>query len=207
VIRVLIVDDHPLLRAGIRARLAGEPDLVVVGEAATTEEAVAQTRAHRPDVVLLDLLLPKRGGCETIPELLAISPRPRVVILSCQTAPSSVQRALAAGAAGYVSKSASDREVVAAIRKVAHGDGYIDPALGARLAMDVPPPPLHSLSGRERDVMRLLALGYTNREVADRLFISARTVDAHRAHIMEKLDLGSRAELVMCALSSGIIGP
>jgi DNA-binding NarL/FixJ family response regulator len=206
-IRVLVVDDHALLRAGICARLADERDIVVVGEARTSAEAVAQARRLCPDVVLLDLLLPKRGGCETIPDLLTQSPDTRVLVVSCQAAPRPVQLALAAGASGYVSKAATDRELVTAIRRVAGGEGYVEPSLGARLVVDAPAPTLQPLSDRERDVMQLLALGYTNQEVAGRLFISARTVDAHRAHIMDKLGLGSRAELVMCALSNGMIGP
>jgi DNA-binding NarL/FixJ family response regulator len=207
VIGVLVADDHALHRAGIRARLAGEPDVAVVGEAATTEEAVVQARALCPDVVLLDLLIPCRGGCEAIPDLLRNSPDSRVLVVSCQASPVSVRRALSAGASGYVAKSATDGALIAAIRQVAAGGGYVEPALGAKLVVDVPAPALRSLSDRERDVMQLLALGHTNQEIARRLFISVRTVDSHRAHIMLKLGLESRAELVMCALSTGMLGP
>jgi DNA-binding NarL/FixJ family response regulator len=206
VIRVVLVDDHAILRAGVRARLTAERDMMVVGEAATSEEAVARTRTLRPDVVLLDLLLPTRGGTETIPDLLRHSPDSRVLVVSSQATPSSVRRALSAGASGYLSKSATDGELVAAIRQVAIGHGYVQPDLGAKLVVDVSRPALEPLSGRERDAMQLLALGYTNQEVAERLFISVRTVDSHRAHIMLKLGLESRAELVMCALSNGLIG-
>jgi DNA-binding NarL/FixJ family response regulator len=206
-IRVLVVDDHALLRAGIRARLAAERDVTVVGEAATGEEAVAQARTLHPDVVLLDLLLPSRGGCDTIPELLRHSPDARVLVVSSQASASWVRRALAAVASGYVSKSATDCELLTAIRQVAGGDGYVEPKLGAKLVVDASVPALEPLSDREREVMQLLALGHTNREIAERLFISVRTVDAHRAHIMLKLGLESRAELVMCALSNGIIRP
>jgi DNA-binding NarL/FixJ family response regulator len=207
VIRVLLVDDHALLRAGIRARLAAERDVTVVGEAATGEEAVARARTLHPDVVLLDLLLPSRGGCDTIPELLRHSPDSRVLVVSSQASASWVRQALTAGASGYVSKSATDGELLTALRQVAGGDGYVEPKLGAKLVVDGPVPALEPLSDRERDVMQLLALGHTNREIAERLFISVRTVDAHRAHIMLKLGLESRAELVMCALSNGIIRP
>jgi DNA-binding NarL/FixJ family response regulator len=206
-IRVLVVDDHALFRAGISARLAAERDMTVVGEAATGEEAVARARTLHPDVVLLDMLLPGRGGCDTIPELLRHSSDSRVIVVSSQASGGWVRRALGAGASGYVSKSATDGELLTAIRQVAGGDGYVEPKLGAKLVVDAAVPALEPLSDRERDVMPLLALGYTNGEIAERLFISVRTVDAHRAHIMLKLGLESRAELVMCALSNGIIGP
>jgi DNA-binding NarL/FixJ family response regulator len=134
-------------------------------------------------------------------------PSSRVLVVSCQAAPSWVRRALSAGAAGYLPKRASDRELVAAIRRVAGGEGYVDPDVGARLVVDAAVPALAPLTDRERDVLHLLALGHTNHEIAARLFISARTVDTHRAHIMLKLDLETRAELVMFALANGIIGP
>jgi DNA-binding NarL/FixJ family response regulator len=157
--------------------------------------------------VLLDLLLPGTGGCEVIPGLVRQASRLRVLVVSSQAAPSSVRRALSAGAAGYLPKRASDRELVAAIRRVAIGDGYVDPDLGAKLVVHTGVPALEPLSERERDVLHLLALGYTNREIARRLSISVRTVDCHRAHIMLKLALETRAELVMFALANGVIGP
>jgi two-component system, NarL family, response regulator NreC len=207
VIRVLIVDDHDLLRAGMRSRLEHEEDIVVVGEAASAEEALAKIRALEPDVVLLDLLLPRTSGYDAIPALLETSPRSRVLVVSSQVVPSSVRRALEAGAAGYVPKRASDTELVAAIRRVAAGEGYVDPDLGARLVVDAASPALEPLSERERDVVHLLALGHTNQEIGRRLFISARTVDTHRSHVMLKLGLKTRAELVMFALANGVIGP
>jgi two-component system, NarL family, response regulator NreC len=207
VIRVLIVDDHDLLRAGMRSRLEHEEDIVVVGEAASAEEALAKIRVLEPDVVLLDLLLPRTSGYDAIPALLETSPRSRVLVVSSQAVPSSVRRALEAGAAGYVPKRASDTELVAAIRRVAAGEGYVDPDLGARLVVDAASPALEPLSERERDVVHLLALGHTNQEIGRRLFISARTVDTHRSHVMLKLGLKTRAELVMFALANGVIGP
>jgi DNA-binding NarL/FixJ family response regulator len=206
VISVVICDDHALSRAGLRSRLEREPDISVVGEAATAEQALAKTRALHPDVVLLDLLMPRRSGYEVIPDLVLRAPGARVLVLSAQATPSWVRRALSAGAAGYLSKRASDRELVAAIRQVAGGDGYVDPDLGAKLVVDAALPALAPLSDRERDVLHLLALGYTNQEIAGRLFISVRTVDTHRAHIMLKLSLDTRAELVMFALANGVIG-
>jgi DNA-binding NarL/FixJ family response regulator len=207
VIGVLIVDDHGILRAGMRSRLEREADISVLGEAATAEQAVAVARALHPDVVLLDLLLPRKSGHDAIPELARQTPAPRVLVVSSQAAPSSVRRALSAGAAGYLPKRASDRELTAAIRRVARGEGYVDPDLGAKLVVDVASAAMAPLSDRERDVLHLLALGYANQEIAARLFISVRTVDTHRAHIMVKLDLTSRAELVMFALANGLIGP
>ena len=205
-IRVAIVDDHAILRAGIRSRLEREPDITVVGEAATADQAIERCAALTPDVVLLDLLMPRRAGSEAIPELLRRSPRSRVLVLSSQAAPSWVRRALTAGAAGYLSKRSSDRELAAAIRRVASGDGYVEPSLGATLVVDNTQAALEALSERERDVLQLLALGYTNQEIAARLYISVRTVDTHRAHIMLKLGLETRAELVMFSLAHGVIG-
>jgi DNA-binding NarL/FixJ family response regulator len=207
VISVVICDDHALLLAGMRIRLEREADICVLGEAATAEQVVATTRALHPDVVLLDLLLPRQSGYEVIPDLVGQAPASRVLVVSSQAAPSWVRRALSAGAAGYLPKQASDRELVAAIRRVAGGEGYVDPGLGAKLVVDTALPALTPLSERERDVLHLLALGYMNQEIAARLFISVRTVDTHRAHIMLKLDLETRAELVMFALANGVIGP
>jgi DNA-binding NarL/FixJ family response regulator len=206
-ISVVLCDDHALMRAGIRSRLEREPDISVVEETATAEQALATTRALRPDVLLLDLLLPRKSGYEVIPDIVRYSPNTRVLVVSSQAAPSWVRRALSAGAAGYLPKRASDRELTAAIRRVAGGEGYVDPGLGAKLVVDAALPALAPLSERERDILHLLALGYMNQEIAARLFISARTVDTHRAHIMLKLDLETRSELVMFALANGVIGP
>jgi DNA-binding NarL/FixJ family response regulator len=206
-IRVLIVDDHALLRAGLRSRLEGEPGIAVVGEAETAERATILARKLQPDLILLDLLLPRKGGYDAIPEIRAVAPEAKILVLSSQAAPSSVRRALSAGAAGYLPKRSSDRELVTAIRAVADGAGYVDPDLGARLVTPSGSPALEPLSERERDIVHLLALGYTNQEIGKKLFISVRTVDTHRAHIMQKLELETRAELVMFALANGVIGP
>jgi len=206
-IRVLIVDDHELLRAGLRSRLEREPGIAVVGEADTAERAVLMARKLQPDLILLDLLLPRQNGYDVLPELAEVAPDARVLVVSSQAAPSSVRRALSAGAAGYLPKRASDGELVAAIRLVTNGGGYVDPELGAKLVTPNGSPALDPLSERERDIVHLLALGYTNQEIAGKLFISVRTVDTHRAHIMRKLQLDTRAELVMFALANGVIGP
>jgi len=206
-IRILLVDDHQLLRAGLRSRLEREPGIAVVGEADTAERAVVMTRKLQPDLILLDLLMPRKSGYEAIPELAQVAPQAKILVVSSQAAPSSVRRALSAGAAGYLPKRSSDRELVTAIRLVAGGGGYVEPALGARLVTDNSSPALEPLSERERDIVHLLALGYTNQEIAKKLYISVRTVDTHRAHVMRKLELETRAELVMFALANGIIGP
>jgi DNA-binding NarL/FixJ family response regulator len=206
-ISVLIVDDHALFRAGLRSRLELEHDITAVGEAATAEEAVSRARSLQPDLVLLDLLLPGTSGHEAIPELAKASPRSRVLVVSSQAAPSSVRQALSAGAAGYVPKRASDQELVAAIRQVAAGERYVDPDLGAKLVVPDRSVALEPLSERERDILQLLALGYTNQEIGRKRYISVRTVDTHRAHIMRKLGLETRAELVLFALANGLIGP
>jgi DNA-binding NarL/FixJ family response regulator len=206
-INVLIVDDHELLRAGLRSRLEREPGIAVVGEADTAERAVLMARKLQPDLIVLDLLLPRKSGDDVIPDLANVAPQARVLVVSSQAAPSSVRRALSAGAAGYLPKRSSDRELVAAIRLVADGGGYVDPELGAKLVTPNGSAALEPLSERERDILHLLALGYTNQEIGKKLFISVRTVDSHRAHIMRKLQIDTRAELVMFALANGVIGP
>jgi two-component system, NarL family, response regulator NreC len=206
-IRVLLVDGHELLRAGLRSRLEPEPGITVVGEADTAERAVLLARRLQPDLIVLDLLLPRKSGDEVIPELTEVAPQSRVLVVSSQAAPSSVRRALSAGAAGYLPKRSSDRDLVAAIQLVANGGGYVDPELGAQLVNPDSPGALEPLSERERDVLYLLALGYTNQEIGEKLFISVRTVDTHRAHIMRKVRLQTRSELVMFALANGVIGP
>jgi two-component system response regulator NreC len=206
-IRVLLVDDHELLRAGLRSRLEREPGIAIVGEADTAERAVLMARKLQPDLILLDLLLPRKSGADVIPELADVAPEAKVLVVSSQAAPSSVRRALSAGASGYLPKRSSDRELVTAIRLVADGSGYVEPDLGAKLVTPGGPSALEPLSERERDIIQLLALGYTNQEIGKRLFISVRTVDTHRAHIMRKLQLETRAELVMFALAHGVIGP
>jgi DNA-binding NarL/FixJ family response regulator len=207
VIRVLVTDDHAVLRTGITALLEREPDMTVVGGAATADQAVSRARALQPDVILLDVVMPRKSGFEALPELHEVAPEARVIMLSMQTNPSAIRKALNSGAAGFVAKHASDTDLIDAIRRVAAGSGYVDPALGGDLVVSDSAALTEELSERERDVLFLLALGYTNQEVAGQLYISVRTVDTHRAHVMRKLKLQTRAELVLYALANGLIGP
>jgi two-component system response regulator NreC len=209
VIRVVVVDDHAVVRSGLRLLLDAEDDLEVVGEAGTTREAVFEVRAQKPDVVLLDVVLPGESGIEALPRLLHEAPDAKVLILSMQDDPSYVRQAFAAGASGYVLKEAADAEVVGAVRDVAAGGRYVHPALGARLvaaeAQEQAAAEADPLTDREREVLRLLALGHTNQELAKQLYISVRTAETHPAHIMQKHRLTSRAELVRHALAQGLL--
>jgi len=208
-IRVLIVDDHAVVRSGIRLLLAREDDLEPAGEAGSGREAIFEARSVKPDVILMDVVMPDGSGLEFIPPLLKEHPETRVLMLSMQDDPRYVREAFAAGASGYVLKEAADVEVVQAIREVARGGRYVHPELGARLiaadAAAARRAEEDPLSDREREVLRLLALGHTNQEIAKQLYISVRTAETHRAHIMQKLKLSSRAELVRYAISQGLL--
>ena len=208
-IRVLVVDDHAVVRAGLRLLLDAEEDLEVVGEAGSARDAIFGARTANPDVILLDVVMPDQSGLEAIPTLLHEHPATQILVLSMQDDPRYVREAFAAGASGYVLKEAADAEVVAAIREVAGGGRYVHPVLGARLvAADTAAAKRAEedpLSDREREVLRLLALGHTNQEISTQLYISVRTAETHRAHIMQKLRLSSRAELVRYALDQGLL--
>jgi len=202
----VLVDDHAVVRAGIRLVLEGAPEIEVVGEAGTEERAVVLGLAHQPDVLVLDVLLPGKGGLALIPDLLEVSPQSRVLMLTSNAEPGTVERALEAGATGYSIKRASDTDLIAAVQAVAAGSSYVHPELGAALAAGrkagVGP-----LSPRELDVLRLIALGHTNHEIAKQLFISTRTTEMHRANVMRKLHFDTRAQIVNYALANGLIGP
>ncbi len=209
-IRVLIVDDHAVVRAGIRLLLDAEDDIETVGEAGDAREAVFEVRSSKPDVVLMDVGLGSgKSGIEATPEMLRELPDTKVLVLSMQDDPRYVREAFAAGASGYVLKEAADNELVTAVREVAGGGRYVDPALGARIAVADAEAARAAeedpLSDREREVLRLLALGHTNQEIAQTLFISVRTAETHRAHIMQKLRINTRAELVRYAIAQGLL--
>ena len=208
-VRVLIVDDHAVVRAGLRMLIDAEDDLEAAGEAGSARDAIFRARELEPDVILMDVVMPDGNGLDAIPTLLHEHPETKVLMLSMQDDPQYVRQAFSAGASGYVLKEAADTEVVSAIREVARGGRYVNPELGARLvaaeteerkrAEDDP------LSEREREVLRMLALGHTNQEIAKQLYISVRTAETHRAHVMQKLRLSSRAELVRYALDQGLL--
>jgi two-component system response regulator NreC len=208
-IRVLIVDDHAVVRTGIKLMLAAEPDIEPVAEAGTRREAIFAARSTKPDVILLDVVMPDGSGLESIPQLLHEQPEAKVLVLSMQDDPRYVREAFAAGASGYVLKEAADVEVVGAVREVARGGRYVHPELGARLieveAEAARRAEEDPLSSREREVLRLLAYGHTNQEIAKQLFISVRTAETHRANIMQKLRITTRAELVRYAITQGLL--
>jgi two-component system response regulator NreC len=209
-IRVLIVDDHAVVRAGLRLLLDAEDDIETVGEAGNAREAVFEARAAKPDVILMDVVLGGgKNGIEATPELLDETPDAKVLMLSMQDDPRYVREAFSAGASGYVLKEAADAELVAAVREVAGGAQYVHPTLGARMvradAEAARAAAEDPLSDREREVLRLLALGHTNHEIAEMLFISVRTAETHRAHIMRKLRINTRAELVRYAIAQGML--
>ena len=208
-IKVVLVDDHAVVRSGLHLLLEAQEDIEVVGEAGNAKDAVFRARALKPDVILLDVVMPGESGIEVLPKLLKEAPETKVLVLSMQDDPSYVREAFAAGASGYVLKEAVDEEVVSAVREIASGGRYVHPALGARMitaeAKERAAAEADPLSDREREILRLLALGHTNQEIARKLYISVRTAESHRAHIMQKLRLSTRAELVRYALSHGLL--
>lgn len=204
-IRIVLADDHAVVRSGLRLLLDGEDDFEVVAEAGDLESAERYVRGHHPAVLVLDLNMPGGSSLEAIPRIRERSPETQIVVLTMQQEPAFARHALSAGAIGYVLKEAADDELVEAVRKAARGESYLNPRLGARLASEPPPGPPDDLSEREVDVLRLIALGHTNAEIAERLYLSVRTVETHRAHIQQKLNLSSRAELVRYALQRGLV--
>jgi two-component system response regulator NreC len=204
-IEVVVADDHPVVRSGLRRVLEEQEDLDVVAEAGDLQEALRKVSAYKPDVLLLDLVMPGGPSVDAIPNVHTKSKDTRVVILTMVSDVADVRAALRAGANGFVLKEAPTGTVLEAVREVASGRTYVDPAVGARLAREPESEgPPDGLSRREAEVLGLVALGLTNQEIADKLFISVRTVEAHRTHIQNKMDFGSRAELVRYALDHGL---
>jgi two-component system response regulator NreC len=208
-IRIVVVDDHAVVRSGLRMLLDAEKDLEVVAEAGDARAALFAALEHKPDVVLVDIVMPGESGIDATRKILRDLPETKVLVLSMQDDPSYVREAFGAGASGYVLKEAADAELVAAVREVSNGGRYVHPTLGARLvaaeAEERAKAEADPLSEREREVLRLLALGHTNQEIAKMLYISVRTAETHRAHIMQKLRLSTRAELVRYALEHGLL--
>ncbi len=204
-IRVVIADDHAVVRRGLRQLLDAEAGFEVVAEAADLESARRYVRGQHPDVLVLDLNLPDGLSLGAIPELRAECPDTQIVVLTMQSEPAYARQALAAGALGYVLKEAAESELVEALRRAADGDPYLNPRLGASVAVEVESDRLDGLSERELEVLRMIALGNTNAEIAEALYVSVRTVETHRAHIQQKLRLRTRSELVRYALDHGLI--
>ena len=203
-IRIVIADDHQVVRRGLQLLLDGESDFEVVAEAGDVDAARRYVRGHHPDVVVLDLNMPGGAVLEAIPEMRKEEPNSQIVVLTMQEDPAFAREALRAGALAYVLKEAADTELVEAVRRAAVGEIYLNPQLGARIAAEPPPGPPDDLTEREVEVLRRIALGHTNREIADQLYLSVRTVETHRQHIQQKLRLNSRAELVRYALERGL---
>jgi two-component system response regulator NreC len=199
-ITVVIADDHTVVRKGLRLLIDAEPGLCVVAEAGDLPDAVRLTRAHRPRVLVLDLNMPGGSSLDAIPEIAAGATA--VVVLTMQDDPSFARRALQSGANGFVLKEAADDELLLAIRLAADGETYLNPRLGAQLAAQPTKPegPPDDLTEREVEVLRLIALGHTNNEIGEQLYVSTRTVETHRAHIQQKLRRSTRADLVRYAL-------
>ena len=216
-IRVLIVDDHAIVRTGLRMLINPQPDMEVVGEVADGHEALRQAREANPDVLTLDLTMPGGGGLKTLEGLRLACPQMRVLVLTMHEDPSYLRAALAAGASGYVAKSAVDAELLAAIRSIAQGRTFVTITLSDRGTHQVlggtavtgvaPRAPVKLLSSREQEVLKLLAQGYTNKEVGTQLCLSVKTIETYRARLADKLGSRSRADLTRYALEMGLLDP
>lgn len=213
-IRILLADDHAVLRSGLRLLIDRQPDLKVVGEAGNGAEAHARAKELQPDVILLDLNMPGVDGLAALPLLRRDAPQSRVLVLTMHDDVSYLQEALRAGAAGYILKKAVDSELLMAIQTVMRGETYVHSAMTQKLIEKIETTrspsatqqdPWETLSERERDVLRLVALGYTNAEIASELYLSVKTVETYRARGMEKLNLHTRAQLVKAALARGLL--
>jgi two-component system response regulator NreC len=202
-----LADDHPVVRSGLRMLLEVERDIEVVAEAGDASAAGRYVLGHKPSVLILDLNMPGEPPLEAIPLIRESVPDTAIVVLTMQNDPAFARAAMSAGAQGYVLKQAASEELVQAIRTAATGGTYLNPALGARVAAEPSGPEGQpgDLTEREVEVLRLVALGHTNSEVADKLYLSVRTVETHRSHIQQKLRLSSRSELVRYALDHHLI--
>jgi two-component system response regulator NreC len=206
-ITVVLADDHEIVREGIRMVLESEPDITVVAEAGTADDATRFTLGHRPSVVVLDLTMPGGSSLDQVPKIREASPETKVIVLTMQSDPAFARSALRSGASAYVLKHAAAKELVEAIRVVIAGETYITPKLGARLAAEpAKSGPPDELTPREVEVLGLLAQGYMNPEIAEQLVLSVRTVETHRANIQRKTGIKTRAELIAYANKHGLSG-
>ncbi len=206
-IRVALCDDHTVVRSGLRRILDAEDGIEVVGEAANADDAVALATAERPDVFVMDIGLPGVSGIEATRRVRDASPNTEVLVLSVHDDVAYLRKAFAAGARGYLVKDAADVELVLAVRRVASGEEYVHPRLGAALLAPVGRAggPGGQLSERELEVLQRVALGYTNADIAAELYVSVRTVETHRAHLQQKLGFKARADLVRYARELGLL--
>jgi two-component system response regulator NreC len=202
---IVLADDHTVVRSALRMLLEAEPGFEVVAEAGDAPNAIRYVRGHKPAVLILDLNMPGPSSLESIPAIKEASPDTQIVVLTMQAETAFARQALQAGVIGYVLKEAADDELVKAVRSAAEGQTYLQPALGARLAAEPAGGSKDDLSERETEVLRRIALGYTNGEIAEQLFLSIRTVESHRAHIQQKLGLTTRSELVRYALDHNLV--
>lgn len=213
--RILLADDHAVLRAGLRLLIEAQADMTCVGEAGDGVELLAQAERFQPDLVLLDLSMPRLGGLAALPEIRRRAPSARILVLTMHADDEYLRQCLKGGAAGYVLKQAADQELLLAIRAVMRGEVYIHPAMTRALLDDLvgrsrdqaaAPRAEDALSEREAEVIKQVARGHTNQEIADRLGLSVKTVETYRARAMEKLGLANRAALVRYALEKGWLG-
>jgi two-component system response regulator NreC len=202
---VVIADDHRVVRSGLRLLLENEAGFSVVAEADDVASARHYVRAHRPKVLVLDLNMPGESSLEAIPALREEVEETQIVVLTMQDDPAFAREALRAGAAGFVLKRAAETELIEAVRLAAEGKQYLNPQLGARTVVEPPPGPPDGLSEEEVEILRLVALGHTNAEIGERLFLSGRTVETHRIKLQRRLGLGTRADLVGYVLDNGLL--
>jgi two-component system response regulator NreC len=206
-IRIVLADDHPVVRRGLQLLLDAEDGFEVVASVGDVAAVIRAVRCYKPDVLVLDLNMPGESSFEAIPKILAASPATQIAVLTMHGEPALARRALGAGARAYVLKDAADDELAKAVRRVAAGETYVDPEFSARMATEPADPagPPDDLSERQVEVLRMIALGYTNAEIAEQLCLSIRTVEGHRAHIQQKLHRSSRADLVRYAIEHGLV--
>lgn len=212
-IRVLLVDDHAVLRAGLRALIASEPDMEVVGEASDGIEAVDKAAELKPDVVVMDISMPRLSGLEATKRILSAKPSTKIVVLTMHSEDQYLVQIIQAGASGYVLKRSADTELMEAIRTVHQGQAFLYPSATKLLVEEYLDRVRNGqdkegdaeLTDREREVLRLTAEGFSNQEIADKLIISPKTVDTYRARVMDKLDIHHRSELVRYALKKGLL--
>lgn len=212
-IRILIVDDHTILRAGLKMMLNAQPDMEVVGEAQDGRQAIYEVQRLQPDVILMDITMPDMNGIEATRQIKKMLPEARVLILTMHENDEYVFQALRAGASGYILKEAADTELISALHVIQNGQFYLSPAAQSvmvgdylqRVRIGEEKDSYSTLTEREREILKLVAEGHTNNQIAERLVISPKTVDTHRTHIMDKLNLHSRAELVKYAMRRGLL--